>query len=137
MAHDEDRPLRSRRSTAGGRRWNRIAVTLANDEVAEIRAAADRSQMAVAAWLAKTALSAARSREMPASDAVLELLRAVLATGTEARRQGNNLNQAVTQLHAAGELHPALERHLHRALDDVDEALREVNAAMRHVQDKL
>lgn len=136
MTHGEDNAVRSRRSASGGRRWNRVAVTFDDAELAEIRAAAGRSHMAVAAWLGRTGLSAA-SHEMPASEALRELLHAVIDAGTEARRQGVNLNQAVTQLHSAAGPRPAAERHLQRALDQVAQALTEVNAAMRRVRDRL
>jgi hypothetical protein len=92
MTHDEDNAPGARRSASGGRRWNRVAVTFDDSELAEIRAAAGRSHMAVAAWLGRTGLSAARSHQMPASEALRELLHAVIDIGTEARRQGVNLN---------------------------------------------
>jgi hypothetical protein len=138
MTQNERTPVRSRRRTqAEGQRWHRISVTFTDAELAEITAAAERSRMAVPTWLGKTGLAAARSHEMPASEALRDLLRAVISVGAEARRQGNNINQAVTQLHSTGELQPGIERHLQDALDKVTEATGEVNAAMRHVRDKL
>jgi hypothetical protein len=120
MTQHEDKLVRSRRRPqTGGQRWHRLTVTFTNTELAEIKTAADREQMAGAAWLGKTGLSAARSHEMPASDAVRKLLAAVIDVGTEARRQGNNLDQAVMQLHAAGQMEPEIGYLLQYALDKV------------------
>jgi hypothetical protein len=137
MANDEIKPPVRRRSTAGGRRRHRVAVTFTGAELADIRAAAERSHLAVAAFLGKTGLAAARAHEMPASDALRELLRAVITVQTEASRQGSNLNQAVTQLNSAGVVTPAIERRLQAALADVGGTMREINAAIRHVRGRL
>jgi hypothetical protein len=137
MAHDEKEPPVTRRSKAPVRRRNRVAVTFTDEELADIRAAAERSRKAVAAWLGRTGLAAARSHQMPATEALKDLLRAVIALQVEASRQGNNLNQAVTQLHAAGVPAPAIERRLQAALDDVDGTMRKINEAVRHVRGRL
>lgn len=130
---NENAPLRRR---AAGPRTNRRAVTFTDDELADITAAAVRAGMAVAAWIGRTALAAARSQEMPASDAVRELLHAVITAGTEARKQGVNLNQAVAQLHTVG-ASPAVEQQLLRAAAVAEEVLKEVHAAIRQVRERM
>lgn len=122
---------------SGGRRRNRVAITYTDAELTEVEAAAERSGMAKAAWLGSIGLAAARSHEMPASDALRELLHAVNSAGAEAKRQGRNLNQVIAQLNTAGEVRPAIERHLQEALDQVTKALTEVNAAVRQIAERL
>jgi hypothetical protein len=135
MTHDDDAPVLSRRTRApGGRRRRRLTVYLTDEELETIRAAAARQQMAAAAWLGRTGMSAARDREMPAGDALRALLGAVQDVAIEAQRQGRNLNQVVTRLHAAGQMEPATGHALRYALGRTVETLKAADDAMRQVR---
>lgn len=125
-----------RRRRAAGPRTNRRAVTYTDDELADVTASAGEAGLALAAWIGKITVAAARDFEMPAPEALRELLRAVISVGTEAGRQGNNLNQAVTELHSVGAV-PAVQQRVQRAAARTEEVMGEVHAAIAAIRERM
>lgn len=115
-----------RRAHASVRRPNRVAVTLTDDELADLRAVARRDGMAVAAWLGRAGMDAVRGRDVPASTALRDALEEVRRASARVREIGVLLNQAVARLHSTGRPGESLEsaaRIASRRLERLDEAV--------------
>jgi hypothetical protein len=108
----------ARRSTAPGskrrhsdvRRRFRLTIWYTGDELEAVRREAAKSGMAPAAWLARlgtdTAAAAAAGR---AGAAAPDVIAAMSAAVSLARRLGYLFDQAVTKLNSVGEHSPGLE----------------------------
>jgi hypothetical protein len=55
----------NRRSPGEHKRVNLLSIRFTDDELAEVRAAADRAEMATSAWIGELAVDAAEHRAMP------------------------------------------------------------------------
>jgi hypothetical protein len=106
-----------------------VKFFLADEELAELSAAASHAGLAKGAFAAEAALAAARGAapdSRPLRDALVELMRAAGLV----RRVGVNLNQAVARLNATGErgedLGPVAQMcsRVIRRLDDAAEQVR-------------
>jgi hypothetical protein len=97
---DRERVQAGRRSRQATPRPHLVKFFLADEELAELSAAAGHAGMARGAFAAEAALAAARGSTVqvgsPLRDALIELMR---AAGL-ARRIGVNLNQAVARLNS-------------------------------------
>lgn len=119
-----------RRSRQPSPRPHLVKFFLADEELAELNAAARHAGLAKGAFAAEAALAAARGSTSPVGsplrDALVELMRAAGLV----RRIGVNLNQAVARLNATGErgeeLGPAAQMcsRVIRRLDDAAEQVR-------------
>lgn len=127
-------PPPRRRKHAPVRRPNRLAVTLTDDELAELKAAARESGMAAGAFLAQAGLDAARGRHVPASRALADALTETRQASALVRKIGVLLNQAVARLHTTGtpgkDLEP-IARAAARYLQRLDEAVLELLDAQK------
>jgi len=120
---------RRRRHKGGRSRGVRVSLTEA--EYAAVRAAAAQQQMAVAAYAGQVLVAVAERTDPPEWTPLRELLGQLLRASAQVRRIGNNLNQAVTALHALGYPTEALQGYARVAsatvenLDDLAEEIRE------------
>jgi hypothetical protein len=97
----------ARRRWMAGRRRVRLYQCYSPGETAELAAAARGAGMAVAAFIARSALRAARAAAVPGAGSAgweqREALAEFVRTSAQLRRAGNNLNQAVARLHSTGQ----------------------------------
>jgi uncharacterized protein (DUF1778 family) len=130
-----------RRHQFPGRR-HRINLRLDDTEHQQITTAAARSDLTPAGYCAEAALANARSTtppgqplpELAISQAELaQLQRHLLDTRSELARVGNNLNQAVTALHATGRAPAAL----HQAADRCRQVIELAEAVITAVDRRL
>lgn len=118
VAHRVHRPRGS-----GGRR-RAVQVRYDDAEHTAVAAAAARSGLTVAGYVAAAALAAAEQGEPPASRALRDTLVELIAARGQARRVGVLLNQAVAALHSTGQTPTALPG-----------AVKAATAAVRAVDD--
>ncbi|KAB2388665.1 hypothetical protein [Actinomadura montaniterrae] len=106
-----------------------LQLRLSDEERAALSAAAEREQLATAAWAALTLSAAANGTPREEYRELWELLEAVLQARGQAQRIGVNLNQAVAALNS-GEMSSTLQWYADAAartvckLDDLAEELR-------------
>jgi hypothetical protein len=98
-------------------------------ELAVLAAAADRSGLTVAGFLAGAGLSVAGQGPPPSQAADRELLAELLRLRLAIRRYAVNVNQAVAVLHSAGQAPVWLSR----AVAGADQAVVSADAATRRV----
>jgi hypothetical protein len=122
-----------RRSRQATPRPHLVKFFLADEELAELSAAAGQAGLARGAFAAEAALAAARGSTpqvgSPLRDALVELMRAAGLV----RRIGVNLNQAVTRLNSTGQrgddLTPAAEM-CSRVIGRLDDAAEQVRRSI-------
>ena len=85
------------------RRSHRVVVLLDDVEFEDVRQAARAAGMTEGGWAAEAALAAARSEAAPEAGLARQVLLELMASRTQVRRVGVNLNQAVAALNATGE----------------------------------
>ena len=109
-----DRPRR--RTRQQGRRGRTVRFALAEEEYAEVSAAARQAGLARGAYAAEATLAVARGAvttpDAPLRDAFYALDRAALLV----RRIGVNLNQAVAKLNATGQQSGDLPRYAEESI---------------------
>lgn len=120
---------RNRRTRYATRRGRVLQLRLSDEERAALSAAAEREQLATAAWAALTLSAAANGTPREEYRELWEALEAVLQARGQAQRIGVNLNQAVAALNS-GEMSSTLQWYADaaartvRKLDDLAEELR-------------
>jgi hypothetical protein len=109
-------------------------VTLSAAEKAALAAEADRSGMAVAAWLGRVGLDAAQHRAVPVPQMQREMLTALIDAADLVSRIETGLNRAMARLNAAEGPGPDLEpaaRYCLRVIRHLDEAAELVRQRLR------
>lgn len=96
-------PRRNRRMHRSPRRSRSVFIALAEDEYAILADVAEREHLAVGAYAAKAALSAAQGATHPEYLVLREALGGVMHAAGQVRRIGVNLNQAVAALNSGEE----------------------------------
>lgn len=92
-----------RRSRQPTPRSHLVKFFLAEDELAELDAAASRAGLARGAFAAEAALAVARGTAMPTSSPFRQALVEFMRAAGLVRRIGVNLNQAVARLNSTGQ----------------------------------
>lgn len=127
-------PGGGRRARGGEPRGHKITVRLSDGELAALSAAADRSGLALAAYISKTAMDTAEHRAAGISQIQREALAELIRAAELVRRAGTNLNQAVARLHSTGQpgpnLVPAAE-YCMRVVGRIDDAATQVSRRLR------
>jgi Mobilization protein NikA len=127
-------PAGRRRGRGGQLRGHKVTVRLSDGELAAIAAAADRTGLALAAYISTAAIDAAEHRAAPVSEIEREALAELIRAAGLMRRAGVNLNQAVARLHSTGQpgpdLGPAAEYCL-RVAHRVDDAATGISRRLR------
>ena len=127
-------PGGGRRSRSGEPRGHKITVRLSDDELAALSAAAERSGLALAAYISKAAMDAAEHRDTGVSGVQREALAELIRAAEVVRRAGVNLNQAVARLQSTGhpgpDLVPAAE-YCMRVVGRIDDAATQVSRRLR------
>jgi hypothetical protein len=124
---------RARAHLAPGRR-RRLFLRLAEEEYADIAAAARRAGLTPTGYAAEAALAAARGSRPPRPEPWREALAELLGARAQVRRFGNNVNQAVRVLNATGDPPQALARAVDvtaRAVAELDRAAAELVRRLR------
>ncbi|SEG94076.1 hypothetical protein SAMN04489712_1434 [Thermomonospora echinospora] len=106
-----------------------VRVPFTEAEYAAVCAAAERQQMAVAAYAGQVLVAVAEGADPPQWTPLRELMGQVIRAAEQVRRIGNNLNQAVAALHALGRPTGALEgyaRVASAAVENLDELAEEI-----------
>jgi hypothetical protein len=123
---------RRRQSVPGQRRCG-LKLTLAPQEKAAFKAAADAEGMAVAAWLAQAGMDQATGLAIPASKALRTAVQELEAAARQARQIGYALNRVVIALEAGNRPGEAAARVVplcQRAIARIDEAVLAVTDAL-------
>jgi uncharacterized protein (DUF1778 family) len=94
-------------------------VRCTEEEFALITEAARRAGLTPTGYTAEAALAAARDAIPPQPEPWREVLAELLASRSQVRRLGANVNQAVRVLHSTGEPPEALARAVRAATDAV------------------
>ncbi|GIG57129.1 hypothetical protein Lfu02_15010 [Longispora fulva] len=106
LRHRRHRPPgKGRMHDPGGRTVN---LALDGKEYAAVLAAAKRAKLRPTSWVAAVAVSFAQDTTPPMPSPGKDLLGELNQARTQLGRYGNNVNQAVKQLHATGEAPPWL-----------------------------
>ena len=111
-----------------------MLLRLSDDEHAVLLEAAKQAGLSGAGFAAEAALGAARGEGIGEHRALRMLLGELMAARTQVRRYGVNVNQAVAQLHATGEVPNWLERAAagaERGVARLDEATLQVARVLR------
>uniref|UniRef100_UPI000FF8B2C9 plasmid mobilization protein n=1 Tax=Frankia torreyi TaxID=1856 RepID=UPI000FF8B2C9 len=110
-----------------------MSVRLGDDEIAELRSAAELAGLRLSGYIAEAALAAARNTRPPMHDPLRDCLMEVLSAETQLRRVGGNLNQAVAALHATGTAPAWLEHALGATMRVVARVDETIDALGRHI----
>ncbi|GLZ29384.1 hypothetical protein Lesp02_15740 [Lentzea sp. NBRC 105346] len=116
-------------------------------ELAAVVQAAARAQLKVGAWIAKTAVEAARAANNPQRVAAKEIGHELVQLQTELQQlrrvsvvHGNNLNQLAAAANATGEVGMAAPRviaNIDRVVIEVGERLSAVDALLARIIDRF
>ncbi|MGY5099492.1 plasmid mobilization relaxosome protein MobC [Streptomyces sp. 900105245] len=118
--------VRRRERESGGARSNRFLVSYNDDELAIIRAAAERDNTALASWVGAAALAVATETVVPVSADAKDVLQELLRSRGHLGRVGSNLNQIARVLNSDGEVS---DPQLRAVLAALIEAVRRVDEA--------
>jgi hypothetical protein len=128
---DRRRPVvRRREREVGGPRNNRFLLSYNDAELAIVRAAAERDNIALASWVGTAALDVAKEILVPVSADTKDVLQELIQSRSQLRRIGNNLNQVAHVLNADGMVTDA---QLEVVLQRVDDAVKRVDEATLQV----
>ena len=93
-------------------RDRRVSARFSDDELADVTAAAGRTSLTPAGYVAEAALAAARGTVPPAPSAARDAIAELARSQAALARIGNNLNQLTAAYNATHEMPPELDRVL-------------------------
>jgi hypothetical protein len=120
----------SRRERSGRPRDSRVTIRLSEDEKAELVTAAERTGMALAAYLGQVCMDVVKYRSAPRRQVQRDMLAELIRTGAQIRRASTDFHRAVDRLNETGAAGPDLgpaAQYLARVARDVDEAVLRVS----------
>jgi hypothetical protein len=122
-----------RRSPGEHKRRNMLSVRFSDDELAEVRSAAERIQMATSAWVGKLAVDAAEHRAVPPGWQYREVMTELTRLRSQIIWVGNNVNQIARAINSGivpgMDLQPVLDR-LQEVVDSIEQASEKVRREM-------
>lgn len=123
----------NRRSPGEHKRRNMLSVRFSDDELAEVRGAAERIQMATSAWVGKLAVDAAEHRTVPPGWQYREVMTEMTRLRSQIIWVGNNVNQIARAINSGIvpgiDLWPVLDR-LQEVVDSIEQASEKVRREM-------
>jgi uncharacterized protein (DUF1778 family) len=102
QVHSSTEGQRRRTRKQGRSRCCRVAISVDTSEQAELEQAAHAEGLTVSAFVAESALAAARRTIPPATGPLREALADLVRATAQVQKVGTNLNQAVAALNATG-----------------------------------
>lgn len=122
-----------RRSPGEHKRRNVLSVRFADDELTEVRAAAERIGMATSAWVGKLAIDAAEHRTVPPGWQYREVMTELTRLRSQITWAGNNVNQIARAINSGivpgMDLQPMIDR-LQEVVSSIEEAAEKVRRQM-------